>query len=123
MLRRPTRSTRTDTVCPYTTLCRSGVDQGLREFDPDGLYNLYPAFISSSTNNVHFFADVGQEDLVYNDSSKVEESVRGRVREVAAAARSEEHTSELQSLMRNSSAGVGLKEKDTKHTNKHKNTD
>src|SRR3546814_11745993 len=86
MLRRPTRSTRTDTVCPYTTLCRSGGDQGLREFDPDGLYNLYPAFIASSTNNVHFFADVGQVDLVYNDSSKVEESVRGRVREVAADA-------------------------------------
>src|SRR3546814_732455 len=63
-----------------------GVDQGLREFDPDGLYNLYPAFIASSTNNVHFFADVGQVDLVYNDSSKVEESVRGSVREVAADA-------------------------------------
>src|SRR3546814_3804986 len=109
MIRRPPRSTRTDTLFPYTTLFRSplhkprdegdayltsrfwrgigkvigsrddisyldailrqdlvsnhglgGVDQGLREFDPDGLYNLYPAFIASSTNNVHFFADVGQ---------------------------------------------------------------
>src|SRR3546814_18716432 len=51
MRRRPPRSTRTDTLFPYTTLFRSG-----------------------------------QVDLVYNDSSKVEESVRGRVREVAADA-------------------------------------
>src|SRR3546814_2491685 len=40
-----------------------GVDQGLREFDPDGLYNLYPAFIASSTNNVHSFAAVSTAEL------------------------------------------------------------
>src|SRR3546814_14114309 len=28
MIRRPPRSTRTDTRLPYTTLCRSGVDHG-----------------------------------------------------------------------------------------------
>src|SRR3546814_15421817 len=31
MIRRPPRSTRTDTLCPYTTLFRSKVDKGLRE--------------------------------------------------------------------------------------------
>src|SRR3546814_11956356 len=63
-----------------------GVDQGLREFAPAGLYNLYPAFIASSTNNVPFFADVGPVDLVYTDSSTVEDSVRGRRRAFPAAA-------------------------------------
>src|SRR3546814_18393421 len=28
MIRRPPRSTRTDTLCPYTTLFRSGVEHG-----------------------------------------------------------------------------------------------
>lgn len=63
-----------------------GVDKGLREFDADGLYNVYPAFIAKFTNNVHFFDKVEQLGLVYDDASKVEQSVRGTVREVAANA-------------------------------------
>src|SRR3546814_11287000 len=40
MIRRPPRSTRTDTLFPYTTLCRSGVevdaDAGIGEVDAGG---------------------------------------------------------------------------------------
>lgn len=63
-----------------------GVDAGLREFDPAGLYNLYPAFIADGANNPLFFDDVGQVGMVYDDSKRVEKSVRGTVREVAADA-------------------------------------
>lgn len=63
-----------------------GVDEGLREIDPEGLYNLYPEFIARHTNNAYFFDDIGQVSLVYDDSSSVEKSVQGTVREVAADA-------------------------------------
>ncbi len=63
-----------------------GVDEGLREFDPDGLYNVYPEFIAKFTDNVLFFDDLDQLSMVYDDAKKVEKSVRGTVREVAANA-------------------------------------
>src|SRR3546814_1374512 len=72
MIRRPPRSTRTDTLFPYTTLFRSGADQGVRV--GDGLAVLGPG--------------------------------PDRLRQ-----RSEEHTSELQSLMRISYAVFCLKKK------------
>src|SRR3546814_5288237 len=74
MIRRPPRSTRTDTLFPYTTLFRSRGRRGARRRTrPDGLGR-------------------GQGD-------------GGRPR------RSEEHTSELQSLMRISYAVFCLKKK------------
>src|SRR3546814_20412679 len=36
MIRRPPRSTRTDTLFPYTTLFRSSVAKAYQEFDEDG---------------------------------------------------------------------------------------
>src|SRR3546814_6997468 len=36
MIRRPPRSTRTDTLFPYTTLCRSGVDANGLAYDRTG---------------------------------------------------------------------------------------
>ncbi len=63
-----------------------GVDEGLRKFDPDGLYNLYPEFIASIANKVQLFDEVERLALVYDDAAKVEKSVRGTVREVAANA-------------------------------------
>src|SRR3546814_2973618 len=77
MIRRPPRSTRTDTLFPYTTLFRSA-----------GQAQLSPCPF-----------DAGAEG-----------SPRG---EPSAPARSEEHTSELQSLMRISYAVFCLKKKKT----------
>src|SRR3546814_6921396 len=72
MIRRPPRSTRTDTLFPYTTLFRS--------------------ITANSTHRPQLFDSVG----MYDDMI-----------------RSEEHTSELQSLMRISYAVFCLKHKNT----------
>src|SRR3546814_5005516 len=84
MIRRPPRSTRTDTLFPYTTLFRSA--------DP------LPA---------------GHEDHGRGaDRGEVLRIVPGARRQVQVRqARSEEHTSELQSLMRISYAVFCLKKK------------
>src|SRR3546814_6582891 len=96
MLRRPPRSTRTDTLFPYTTLFRS-----LR--CPPGRMN------DRSGDSPSFMASI---------------SVSRRV--ACAAVRSEEHTSELQSLMRISYAVFCLKKKNKRkkqrHSRQHKQT-
>src|SRR3546814_2073682 len=87
MIRRPPRSTRTDTLFPYTTLFRS---RRLRLFDA-GLGIRRPA-------GLQFRRRVSPRRL--QDRGRVPEPGRGR---------SEEHTSELQSLMRISYAVFCLK--------------
>src|SRR3546814_14722795 len=87
MRRRPPRSTRTDTLFPYTTLFRSSGD--------DGLVIAVP---------VH---DDGQDQGRQADS--FDDGDESDVAEIAH--RSEEHTSELQSLMRSSYAVFCLKKK------------
>src|SRR3546814_7168143 len=83
MILRPPRSTRTDTLFPYTTLFRSDDLPGTLEDRNDGL--------PDATKDV---LDPGP--------------------------RSEEHTSELQSLMRISYAVFCLKKKKKKHNKKPK---
>src|SRR3546814_11912181 len=85
MIRRPPRSTRTDTLFPYTTLFRS-------TRYPD------PFVLSLSKHRPSFL----------HEKSKADRFDRfGRT----ATSRSEEHTSELQSLMRISYAVFCLKKK------------
>src|SRR3546814_9794184 len=88
MVRRPPRSTRTDTLFPYTTLFRSC------------------AIIAGSVTIIGMH-DI-EEDHVPGLDHAIGESVR-----VWTASRSEEHTSELQSLMRSSYAVFCLKKKKT----------
>src|SRR3546814_19110578 len=62
MRRRPPRSTRTDTLCPYTTLCRSAVD----EFDELAALGFVPGFfhereIAAGEGDVIEGADGGHE--------------------------------------------------------------
>src|SRR3546814_7264351 len=90
MIRRPPRSTRTDTLFPYTTLFRS-IASGLT------------AISSRSADSV--------EDLACELTERL--SALGR------AHRSEEHTSELQSLMRISYAVFCLKKKKNTTTRYH----
>src|SRR3546814_1828017 len=114
---RPPRSTRTDTLFPYTTLFRSEdrpLDHEPRQFS------------TSAVRGVAGSADARRSDLLpgprparilvgiveirgdpYRRSQPAGEGDN-------AESRSEEHTSELQSLMRNSYAGFCLKKKTTK---------
>src|SRR3546814_7910041 len=86
---RPPRSTRTDTLFPYTTLFRS-------------------TLLRLRACQKHC------SGKVFKSSSK-RRMKAGRRRRELVAGRSEEHTSELQSLMRNSYAVFFLKKKkDTK---------
>src|SRR3546814_2289161 len=83
MIRRPPRSTRTDTLFPYTTLFRSEAGNDRHRNRPALLRTVRP---------------VGTQEL----------PALGRH---LGAGRSEEHTSELQSLMRISYAVFCLKKK------------
>src|SRR3546814_10730570 len=100
MIRRPPRSTRTDTLFPDTTLFRSD-DAGGGEAA------------------VHLDAELGQLLGHEVGGAQLLESGLGVGVDVAAP-RSEEHTSELQSLMRSSYAVFCLKKKkDIKHRPKY----
>src|SRR3546814_19373175 len=83
MIRRPPRSTRTDTLFPYTTLFRSRPEWDCADFD---------------------LQQIGKRRLERHDPQDY---------------RSEEHTSELQSLMRISYAVFCLKKKTNITTKTH----
>src|SRR3546814_9045908 len=95
MIRRPPRSTRTDTLFPYTTLFRSGRLPVLDRFDRRDQHQ-----------------DV-QRQIVADGEKREQFEYKREQHGVPPAhpARSEEHTSELQSLMRISSAVFCLKKK------------
>src|SRR3546814_6900159 len=96
MRRRPPRSTRTDTFFPYTTLFRSEPAGHLRDL---GIGQ----------------AAVGLADVDQSVGRGIADGERVVAQD--AVPRSEEHTSELQSLMRISYAVFCLKKK--KNTTKH----
>src|SRR3546814_3969034 len=110
MIRRPPRSTLTDTLFPYTTLFRSIGDQ------------VAPDCSSQTIANRFWLAEQGGKPRVapldaqrarcerFGDCTEC--SGRKRQREILTS-RSEEHTSELQSLMRISYAVFCLKKKKT----------
>src|SRR3546814_5071258 len=122
MIRRPPRSTRTDTLFPYTTLFRSQVaDQaahvGARAaLDPQAqqrLARIEQVGRRLQLEGVH--VDLALLDLHHFAAPGL------RVQRLAAALeRSEEHTSELQSLMRISYAVFCLKKKKTQKNIQHK---
>src|SRR3546814_8936475 len=99
MIRRPPRSTRTDTLFPYTTLFRSPRSFGIVE---DGAHHL-------DRDRPAGHGD--PQSLAHPAPAALDERQRDRPR-------SEEHTSELQSLMRISYAVFCLKKKktNTQHT-------
>src|SRR3546814_9182048 len=92
MIRRPPRSTRTDTLFPYTTLFRSGLKIGL---------------IGEAREHGR------QRHRVITRALQILDAKLVGLQFLAAreAERSEEHTSELQSLMRISYAVFCLKKK------------
>src|SRR3546814_4971827 len=120
MIRRPPRSTRTDTLFPYTTLFRS-VDRAgvlapigneirvarhalvhLLGRDVDRLHEIAPFEAVSASRN---------PAIVRNRSSRAGSNTVKWVPPGTSAKRSEEQTSELQSLMRTSYAVFSLNTK------------
>src|SRR3546814_5529547 len=98
MIRRPPRSTRTDTLFPYTTLFRS----------------ISPSSELRGNGSVILAAITGSRVNARNVSFWL-------IRPIATSAeRSEEHTSELQSLMRISYAVFCLKKKIQNKSTQHK---
>src|SRR3546814_4152673 len=112
MIRRPPRSTRTDTLVPYTTLFRSG------RYEPDLMEFQSSLRELGRSLSARLVAAVGANAVqAYGKGAIVGED--GELEH--GAVRSEEHTSELQSLMRISYAVFCLKKK-KKDKNKHDHT-
>src|SRR3546814_9842177 len=100
MIRRPPRSTRTDTLFPYTTLFRSPINARFLELRQDR---------------------AALDAILRKGADKARALAIPTLEKTYDALRSEEHTPELQSLMRISYAVFCLKKK--KNKNKHiKNT-
>src|SRR3546814_8061049 len=107
MFRRPPRSTRTDTLFPYTTLFRSEKD-GLRDVD----FRLHVEVLQPEGGE-RIDELVQALPIAPQTSDGAVERRRGQQGEPehGSEPRSEEHTSELQSLMRISYAVFCLKKK------------
>src|SRR3546814_4145367 len=147
MIRRPPSTTRTDTRFPYTTLCRShpvrqpGADSDLVHVDVgrveepalvghgDDGHRVWPALggnrgalervegdVDLGTAQPNFLADIEHRRLIALALADLHGAVD---RQAVEGLRSEEHTSELQSLMRISYAVFCLKKNITKHKPKH----
>src|SRR3546814_7317419 len=101
MIRRPPRSTRTDTLFPYTTLFRSA----------DGIFDVRGRPMRSRVHPLWNVPTDGRQTLKRKVPGPCfhDPGTNGRL-----LVRSEEHTSELQSLMRTSYAVFCLKKKTKK---------
>src|SRR3546814_6118488 len=124
MIRRPPRSTRTDTLFPYTTLFRSGRDQGrvglleggaaarqVAAGDVAGFVGDHPDHLAGVLGldqqprideHVEAAGDKGVERAVIYEVQR--DPLGAQPGRLEQWRRSEEHTSELQSLMRSSYA-------------------
>src|SRR3546814_10029294 len=110
MIRRPPISTRTDTLFPYTTRSRSSEAFIEPKVVPPGHSHqiaepLMRHFMRQDHENALLVSFRGDPGIIQQNAFKGE--------------RSEEHTSELQSLMRISYAVFCLKKKKIKNTTPH----
>src|SRR3546814_3672368 len=127
MIRRPPRSTRTDTLVPYTTLFRSqAFTTAMQEAVKNGTGRIVPPAQHAAAINRYMTSATGRKESVRSGilrpvlakemglfMQQAQPKIDARMR---AAMRSEEHTSELQSLMRISYAVFCLnKKKKTLH--------
>src|SRR3546814_9734360 len=119
MVRPPPISTRTDTLFPYTTLVRSREHTSRRGSRRLTLPNRAKSFLCSCANSKKIRqTGCGRLTLraVFGRPARVS---RMRLGWISSRSRSEEHTSELQSLMRISYAVFCLKKKKKKKTKNH----
>src|SRR3546814_7458053 len=106
MIRRPPRSTRTDTLFPYTALFRSAARERLQRR------------IGAIARQRNLRPSASHTSTAPRPSARIFASIFDR----SPTIRSEEHTSELQSLMRISYAVFCLKKKKKKTNRKVKRT-
>src|SRR3546814_4939112 len=105
MIRRPPRSTRTDTLFPYTTLFRSAA------------CTMAEHFMAQGRDVLLVIDDLTKHAAVYRQVSLLlrrppgREAYPGDIFYIHSRLRSDEHTSELQSLMRISYAVFCFKKK------------
>src|SRR3546814_10636851 len=114
MIRRPPRSTRTDTLFPYTTLFRSAVPYAIESIEAAYYANLRNGEVKVDTvtltpsladRKIRKTINIPPSDPL----SQGEPHIFREADNVVSPFRSEEHTSELQSLMRISYAVFCLK--------------
>src|SRR3546814_5655375 len=108
MIRRPPRSTRPDTLFPYTTLFRSMPHEDVGgQFAVMVEYGMTPieAIRAATLNAAEALGQAGEVGVIKP----------GAWADMIAVSRSEEHTSELQSLMRISYAVFCLKKTNISH--------
>src|SRR3546814_5952321 len=112
MIRRPPRSTRTDPLLPYTTLFRSNAGVALDD--------VRAALSDANTMRPNGMVENDQYHWVLSSGDQLTKAAQYRPMIVAwrngapIRLRSEEHTSELQSLLRISYADFCLKKKNNK---------
>src|SRR3546814_10971591 len=113
IIRRPPRSTRTDTLFPYTTLFRSEMIELGREEQAQGDLIEKIAFFLWRISRSRALVGRLQKEISVLTGRLIKRQSQGRgwTAGIDDAQRSEEHTSELQSLMRISYAVLCLKKK------------
>src|SRR3546814_6324889 len=104
MIRRPPRATRTDTLFPYTTLFRS-----------IGRQHIMTLRVKSDVTMQERLKDFDPDGALRQHAREIFELLKEDIHH-----RSEEHTSELQSLMRISYAVFCLKKKKNESTQNNK---
>src|SRR3546814_10571567 len=122
MIRRPPRSTRTDTLFPYTTLFRSFYAE-LSDTEIAETMGISPGSVKTTCTGRGPRSPIAwrhcdERTVRQPDPRRPASRGRGRDRRRRSArSRSEEHTSELQSLMRISYAVFCLKKKNNQTKN------
>src|SRR3546814_4659800 len=105
MIRRPPRSTRNDTLFPYTTLFRSHDGLVIAVTETGGSVIKNRGVVEEARSSTLFVFNPVEAHAGWMGSSE-----RWRYRSIYLTQRSEEHTSELQSLMRTSYAVICSKQ-------------
>src|SRR3546814_1252533 len=113
MIRRPPRSTRTDTLLPYTTLFRSITTELFDELQ-EMCYGTLEGKPYAPTNPVGV-----ETHKLLQEYVRAWATEKAYEKKLPEGERSEEHTSERQSLMRIPYAGFCLKHNSTKSTKQH----
>src|SRR3546814_2029383 len=124
MIPRPPSSTRTDTLFPYTTLFRS--EPGQHAAGPAGVVDQPLEVVDDVVGSIPAeLVGADEEDVPADPEHRGDADLRQRGEQDRhgrdqPAARSEEHTSELQSLMRISYAVFCLKKNNNRNIQKTK---
>src|SRR3546814_4614189 len=132
MIRRPPRSTRTDTPFPYTTLFRSAAAEDPAAAEAARIASIRRSYYDTPQHRRAMIAErqypplldpkalrfIGQQTFCH---VACQQDHYANVAKINIQHRSEEHTSELQSLMRISYAVFCLKKKNNTTMNRHSN--